>query len=289
MSRLNDFADDELGYKRQKNNDYYVFGDKELAFNAQIKEEDTVITTIQDAIAGVFVTGMSRHEFNGLWERMECENDGKPAFQKRSAFGAKHFLYYRKKENAWVIDMVINSTGPVFSRCQTGTNMDGIWSTTPEWCENPNIKVEKITNEKGYNGEAILVSGCEDCGSSSVTDNGVYLRQPPYDDIDKNPHYIRIIDAEKSELRHIFMGNGRQHWQICPICTDEEGTYCMSTSSNITGKWKSTPLDKDEDKARFQLLNEEEYPGYVRKPAKSYARSEIRDRTKTEGDVNEIN
>ena len=239
----------------------------------QIKEEDTMRTK------GVYVTGMSRQEFNGLWERMECENDGKPAFQKRSSFGHKNFIYFRKEENAWVIDDVIDPTGPVYSRCQTGTNMDGVWSTTPEWCENPKIKVEKITNKKGHNGEAIRVSGCEDGGSLSVKENGVYLRQPPYDDINKNPHYIRIIDEKKSERRHIFVGNDHG-WQICPICTDEEGTYCMSTSKNITGRWRSIPPDKVEDKARFQLLNEEEYPDYVRKPAVSYARSEIRDRAK---------
>ena len=31
---------------------------------------------------GVFVTGMCRPEFNGLWERMECENDGNLHFKK---------------------------------------------------------------------------------------------------------------------------------------------------------------------------------------------------------------
>ena len=142
---LTDFAD-ESDYKRQKNNDSYVFGDKfekELTINhatRQIKEEDTMKTK------GVFVTGMSRRDFNGLWERVECGNDGKPAFYKKSSFDFKNFIYFRKKENAWVIDDVINPTGPVYSRCQT--NIDGIWSTTPEWCENPNIKVEKITMKK---------------------------------------------------------------------------------------------------------------------------------------------
>ena len=237
-----------------------------------IKEEDAMIK-------GVFVTGMSRREFNGLWELMERENDGKPAFQKRSAFGTINFIYFRNEENAWVIDDVVNPTGPVYSRCQTGTNIDGIWSTTPEWCENPNIKVEKITNEKGYNGEAILVSGCEDGGSLSVKENGVYLRQPPYDDIKNKPHYICIIDEKESDLRHLFVANDHS-WQICPICTDEEGSYCMSTSKDITGTWRSIPHDKVEDKARFQLLNEEEFPDYVRKPAVFYARSEIRDRAK---------
>ena len=158
--------------------------------------------------------------------------------------------------------------------------MDGIWTTTPEWCENPNIKVEKIKDEKGYNGEVIRVSGCEDGGSLSVKENGVYLRQPPYDDINKNPHYIRIIDEKESERRHLFVGTDHG-WLICPICTDEEGTHCMSTSKNITGsRWRSIPHDKVEDKARFQLLNEEEYPDYVRKPSVSYKRSEIRDRAK---------
>ena len=226
---------------------------------------------------GVHVTGMSRQEFNGLWELAECENDGKAAFQKRSAFGHTIFIYFRKGENSWVIDDVINPTGPVYSRCQTGTNIDGIWSTTPEWCENPNIKVEKITNEKGYNGEAILVSGCEDGGSLSVKENGVYLRQPPYDDINKNPHYIRIID--ESERRHIFFCDDIG-WQICPSSTNEDGTFCISTSKNITGRWRYMPPDKVEDKARFQLLNEEEYPEYVGKPVVTYARSDIRDRTK---------
>ena len=235
----------------------------------QIKEEDAMIPK------GVFVTGMSIQAYNGLWEVMERENDGKPAFQKNSSFGDTYFLYFRKEENVWVIDDIIDYTGPVFSRCQTGTNMDGIWSTTPNWCRNPNIKVEKIKNEKGYNGEAILVSGCENQGGSlSVKENGVYLRQPPYDDINNKAHYILIIDEK--ERRHLFFDN--RGWQICPVCTDEEGTHCMSMSTNITGRWSYTPNDKVEDKARFQLLNEDVYPDYVRKPAPSYARSEIRDR-----------
>ena len=112
-----------------------------------------------------------------------------------------------------------------------------------------------------------------------MKENGVYLRQPPYDDINKNPHYIRIIDEKEGERRHIFMGDNHG-WQICPICTDEEGTYCMSISKKITGRWRSIPHDKVEDKARFQLLNEEEYPDYVRKRVVSYESSEIRDRAK---------
>ena len=223
-------------------------------------------------IVAVHTSGVNRPDWNGLWQRMAFEHDGKPAFKKESHYYGKFFMYWRRSEKAWVIDDIIEPTGPVYSR-SPGTDVNGQWSTSPEWTDNPRIKARKIKDPAGYNGEAVLVEGCiDDGGSVSAKENGIYLLQPPYDDIDNHSHYIMM---KADYRRHLFWGPD-SGWQISPTCTNEEGAYCMSVTASIEGRWRSMPPDRIEDRAEFLYITETDYEEYSKKPTMSYNQAATR-------------
>ena len=78
----------------------------------------------------------------------------------------------------------------------------------------------------------VLVSGFPD---QSL--NGMYLRQPPYDNIDNQPHYI-IMKSVFQERRHLFFSKNANSWRICPLCNEDDGSLAISSSDKITGRWQ---------------------------------------------------
>merc|ERR1712137_1356291 len=66
-----------------------------------------------ERVAGCKISGMSRWEFNGLWTRMEYDNDGQPCFRKQAGSGVL-YLYYRSNLKQWVIDDIMEATGATF-------------------------------------------------------------------------------------------------------------------------------------------------------------------------------
>ena len=224
-------------------------------------------------IVGIFLNGFRRYDWNGFWERMEVEHDGKPAFYKTMRYSGKFFLYFRKEEEDWVIDDIIEPEGPVFARSERGNNINGRWFTSPDWTNNPKIVIRSIKHENGYNGEAIVVSGClDDGGSASTKENGIYVRQPPYDDISNHPHYIMHIS--KSERRHLFWGPD-DGWQISPVCNNDEGAFCMSLTNNISGLWRSMPPDIEEDRGTIEYIYKDDEQKYKTKNPISYQLSDV--------------
>jgi len=219
-------------------------------------------------IIALYSSGLTRWDWNGVWQRMEFENDGKPAFKKDTNYSGKFFLYWRRGEKAWVIDDIIEPSGPVYSRCSS-PDINGKWSTSPDWTDNPNIKTKKIKDKKGHDGNAIKIEGCiDDGGSVSQKENGTYLQLPPYDNINGHPHYLM---DKKEYRRHLFWGPD-SGWQISPVCNNEEGAFCMSVTANIEGRWRSMPPDKVEDRAQFKFLREDEYDEHAKKTI-SYAQA----------------
>eukprot|EP00004_Rigifila_ramosa_P001109 TRINITY_DN1107_c0_g1_i3.p1 TRINITY_DN1107_c0_g1~~TRINITY_DN1107_c0_g1_i3.p1 ORF type:complete len:6204 (+),score=1430.96 TRINITY_DN1107_c0_g1_i3:1580-18613(+) len=194
----------------------------------------------EDRITSMTVNGFQRIQFNGFWERTPFDVDGKMCFRSGSLF-----LYYRNRQKQWVIDDVIQPTGAVFSS-STNSDMTSAWSTSPSWAQDPRFRVEAVRNTAGHNGEAYKITG----GKSRAGDeheNGIYLRQPPYDDIHGRPHYIMTTPLR----RHLFWSAKESLWQIAPVCTDEEGAYALSVTSNITGLWQTMPADIVDANVRF--------------------------------------
>ena len=242
----------------------------------QIKQQEKI------NVKGLWITGMKVKSRNGLWERMSHEHEGYPVFRKKMIIDYD-YIYYRTKTNQWVCDDEIAASGVTFSFCD-GKNMDGLWSTTLEWTDNPNIQCKKITvnDSKAFNNEAIEVSGCDNNGgSSSSTENGIYFRQPPYDNIEGKAHYIKFFDDDPDTRRHLFYECGG--WQICPLCTTDEGTYILGSDESRPleeTRWKTIPPNFEETRAKVYQLSEEEYLEKLKisKQIITYEKSEERDR-----------
>ena len=104
------------------------------------------------------------------------------------------FLYFRQRAQQWVLDDLVDADGAVYAHTM-GADVTGPWLSTPSWRTDARIKVSSCFDVKGYRGEAVRVSGARGeflsnaaerdlVDSCSTQDNGTYLRQPPYEDID---------------------------------------------------------------------------------------------------------
>ena len=102
--------------------------------------------------------------------------------------------YFRQRAQQWVLDDLVDADGAVYAHTM-GADVRGPWLSTPSWRTDARIKVSSCFDVKGYRGEAVRVSGARGeflsnaaerdlVDSCSTQDNGTYLRQPPYEDID---------------------------------------------------------------------------------------------------------
>ena len=200
---------------------------------------------------GLRVTGFSRWEFNGVWTRLEFDNDGKPCF-KKPAGNATFYFYYRSNSNNWVIDDIMEATGVTFSRSESD-NINSTWYTCSDWEVNPSVHFAKgKVHKDAHGGNTIQVSGFKLKANCVEDENGLYLQQPPYDNIAGKPHYIK---TEKDYRRHLFWSEAEGLWQICPVCSNEEGAFGLSATTDIFGKWRTIPPDKTESKSHFEFLD----------------------------------
>ena len=191
-----------------------------------------------DTIVGVNLGGKTRAEFNGRWTKMSYLNDGEPVFQCQPYRG-EFFLYFRSRQNkgrgGWVIDDVIVPSGSVYSSSD-GPQIDSVWTTIPLYQPDNSFKLRPVKGAEAkaaHRGEGIHVSG-----SREPDENGLYLRQPPYDNIGGEPHYIKQKGGTR---KHLFWDNPDNQWVICPQCNTDEGTDAMSEGSNILGTWYTMP------------------------------------------------
>jgi hypothetical protein len=200
-------------------------------------------------ILGIHAQGFSRSDFNGKWSRRLFEHDSHPVYSTSGYRGHTFYMYYRSNEDHWVIDDVIASNGPVFSSSES-SNMNSHWSTVSSWELNQNIRAVQTRHLGGYNGEAIKMSGFPD-----ETENGTYLRQSPYDDINNHAHYIKSIEGSDVR-RHLFFNSRENAWQICPVCTDDEGAFGLSVSL-FKYDWNILPGDIIEKSVRITFIKVE--------------------------------
>lgn len=197
-----------------------------------------------DQIIGLRISGFTRYQWNGTWHRMPYNNDDKPCF-KHNLF----YLYYRQTENRWVIDDIITPYGPTFSN-NSNENIMSQWITSPTWVTNSDVKVNVTKDPRGFNGEAIDITGMNE------TENGRYLRQPVYDDIENHPHYLKNDDDGNGigNRRHLIWNKSESCWQISPVCNSTGGVFALSTSETITRSWRTMPQDIIETRAELTYL-----------------------------------
>jgi hypothetical protein len=208
----------------------------------QIRKEDP------EKIVGLYITGLSRAEWNGFWERTEFDNDNQPCFHYKNNF----YVYYRSVEKRWVIDDVLEPEGASFSS-STSADINSEWKTCCTWERDNTIRVKKVHNAQGYQNQGLLITGPPNKqGSIGETEYGEYVRLPQYDDITDRPHYYKIIDEKRR--RHIFWSDRENVWQICPVCNNDEGAYGLSTTADIEGTWRFMPPDKKENNANFKFV-----------------------------------
>ena len=246
---------------------------RELA-TRQIKVRDP------NKVVGIFVEGTKDDSWGGFWERTAFSNDGKPVFTFYvRRYQLKLYLYWKATGNKWVIDSTVSTDDSQYTSCK-GKNINGKWITIPEWSENREIVIRKMNDPNGYNGEAIQVAGGHAGGGSfTSSENGIYLAQPEYDNVNGKAHYIMRREENGKEIRRhiIYNPDGQGGWQISPTCTADSGAYCMSSTPNVTGMWRSMPPYFTEDKATFTLVTEEQYPEFAKKMPLKYAQAQVRD------------
>lgn len=207
-----------------------------------------------DSIVEVSVTGMKRSLFNKRWRRMEYDSDGKPCF--RSPCG-NFYLYYRALADCWVIDDIIETSGSTYAYSQSG-DINSLWTSSPEWSRSSIIesKFETTANSAAYRGEAVRISGCGRLGGKtycSAAEDGLYLRQPPYDDINGHPHYIKYTSPNDPLRRHLFFASERR-WIVAPQCNEDQGYFIMGDGSAASRNWMYLPPDEVERQTSFTFI-----------------------------------
>lgn len=212
------------------------------------------------------ISGFSRGSLNGMWTRQPFDNDGQPCFQSPCH---SYYLYYRSKGKVWVIDDVIYPSGSSFSISSTAS-IQSSWTTSPNWVTGRGIissrkEINPTKYPSAYRNEAIVISGCARVPHGSycgAAEDGVYLRQPPYDDINNQPHYIKngAETSKDSARRHFFYSRECSQWQVSPVCNEDQGCYLIGLGTNPeTGEWRYMPPDVKETKNKFEF----EYVGYL--------------------------
>jgi hypothetical protein len=147
---------------------------------------------------------------------------------------------------------VIEPKGPVYSS-SADEDILSTWSTYSTWRPEPKLRVKHITHPDGHDNHAVSVEGLLDDGcSGSQSENGIYLQQPSYDDIEGKPQYIMMRGTER---RHIFFKGGKFNcWQICRYCTDAEGAFARSSTAELTGPWLIIPPMQKETRATIKIV-----------------------------------
>ena len=137
--------------------------------------------------------------------------------------GATYFLYKRASEKCWVIDDVVAPRGNTLSY-SAQPRLGSQWSVTPSWEVDDRVTVARLSDAGGYQKEAVAVRIAQTSHRQREAHNksslgkeevGLYLRLPPYDNVNGKPHYLKQTPAPR---RHIFYSTQEGCWVLCPIC-----------------------------------------------------------------------
>ena len=120
------------------------------------------------------------------------------------------------------------------------------------WEQAPYIKI--TATAAGAGGQNYRVAGCASApkgSSASNLEDGLYLRQPDYDNVNGKPHYIKEMEGNTGIRRHLIFSTTENKWKICPVCNDDEGSFVISSGATLAAQWQVTPPDKAEGNASF--------------------------------------
>ena len=186
------------------------------------------------------MSGFKRFDWNRKWKKDETERDGFPVYSNK-AYKRTFYLYYRAQEKRWVIDDLLVDEGPYFACHSEGPSFsEGVWHTACSWTVSPDLKVNKVEDDKGHQNEAVDVVGAPE-GTA-----GVYLRVA--DDINGKPHYAKTGPP----ARHLFYTERERVYQISPCASEEKGAYSISVSFN--GPWMVIPEDREEKSVNIRTF-----------------------------------
>ena len=191
-------------------------------------------------IIGARVEGFTR-DFNGVWTKLPYSHCGRPVFFTKG-HRTKYLMHFRANSRCWVIDNDIVLEGAYFAFGEGEELESAVWRSSCQWKTVKGAIGKPVKRKSGYQGEAIELTGLP-----RDSENGIYIRQPPYDDINQKPHYIKL----EGTRRHLFH-TGRR-WVICPVCTLDEGFLANAGGFN---RWDVKPTDANEPNVRIVILRQ---------------------------------
>ena len=169
-----------------------------------------------------------------IWERLRYDNDGEPVFRMPTG---KLYLYYRSSQERWMLDDSVNYSGSCIAE-SANKNMHSLFTlSSGDVNDTPSnvmtaTPVQQCSDPFAFNGEAVEVRGCENLpagSSASASENGLYLRQVPQENVNDRPLYKK--DGSNDVSSRYFFVSKDKYW----IC----GTTCNETAG--VSFWSKTP------------------------------------------------
>ncbi|KAH9251570.1 hypothetical protein BASA81_010609 [Batrachochytrium salamandrivorans] len=193
---------------------------------------------------GFLATGFSHLEFNhATWRLQPFTFAGKEVYKLLSK---NYLLYFRVGSGRWVIDDEIVPSGSGYA-ASTTCELTGQWKTSPGWTTCSQIRVTMLSNGN------YTVAGCTGVvdyngASSSVLDNGTYIKQPDNEKVNGRPQYVLRSPelTARGEQRHLIYSNLTKCWKINPTCEEDEGSNLIQQGMHHNpdqGAWQRIPGD----------------------------------------------
>jgi hypothetical protein len=186
------------------------------------------------------------------------------------------YIHFRESENRWVIDDTVAYTGGVMyysqdNRSLEQTKFEKRMITSPNTV-NVKVKEIKVTNPRAYNSEAVSVEGfhaaIQGLGTvCSAHDDGIYIRLPPQEDINNQPHYYKeSVDHPRHLYFVIRKDKNIVFWAIAKTCNAEVMGACAYTENRRVGEincfttsnYKYYPQNQIEQDLKIKVVRPED-------------------------------
>ena len=175
-----------------------------------------------------------------IWPRLPFDNDGEPVFRVPTG---KLYLYYRSSKQNWVLDDSVSYSGSSVAESANKSVHSAFTLSSGEPAHTPSnvvnvTAVQHCSNPFAYNSEAIEISGCDllaPGSSASRTENGIYLRQVPQENVNDRPLFKKDATNDAS-VRYFFVSSSK-YWVCGNQCNEIDGVNFWSgvTSSTTSG------------------------------------------------------
>lgn len=188
---------------------------------------------------------------NEPWTRLPYDNDGESVFRKADGRG---FLYFRASTKRWYFDNDLNYTGACLAESATSDIHSEFTINSGDTRSANTIVITAVTSTDpfAYANEAIEITGCDllQPGSScSATENGIYLRCEPQENLNGKPLYLKrsLISESEHDMRYVYMTKNGS-WVCSTNCTGKEALFFNTTrTENPIGRtfYYFPPLAKE--------------------------------------------